>query len=105
LSQDISLCLYRVTQEALHNVVKHSGVDAAQVRLSAGGGDELRLEIADRGIGFDTQVAHEQATLGLVSMRERVRLVQGELQIDSKKGAGTQVVIRVPIANGLPAYT
>jgi PAS domain S-box-containing protein len=103
LGQDVSLCLYRVTQEALHNVVKHSRVAAAKVRLS-GSKDEMQLEIADRGIGFDTQVAHEQPTLGLVSMRERVRLVQGELRIDSKKGLGTQVVIRVPITNGRPAY-
>ena len=104
LGQDVALCLYRVTQEALQNVVKHSGVGAAAVRL-AGGGDELRLEIVDRGVGFDTQAAHEQASLGLVSMRERVRLVQGHLQIDSKKGAGTSVAIRIPTATGLPAYT
>jgi PAS domain S-box-containing protein len=98
LEQEVALCVYRVTQEALHNVVKHSGV-------AAGSGNELSLQIVDRGVGFDTHVAHEQASLGLVSMRERVRLVKGQLQIDSKKGIGTQVVVRVPIASGLAAYT
>jgi PAS domain S-box-containing protein len=103
LGQEVALCLYRVTQEALQNVVKHSGVAAAAVRLAVGGG-ELRLEIVDRGVGFDTQAAHEQASLGLVSMRERARLVHGHLQIESRKGDGTSVAIRIPSAGGLPAY-
>jgi PAS domain S-box-containing protein len=104
LGQDVTLCLYRVTQEALQNVVKHSGVAAAAVRLAVAG-DEVRLEIVDRGVGFDTQAAHEQASLGLVSIRERVRLVRGQLQIESKNGAGTSIAIRIPTASGLPAYT
>jgi PAS domain S-box-containing protein len=99
LSPDVTLCLYRVTQEALHNVVKHSGGSTATVRLGVVG-PELHLTIADRGMGFDTRAAHEQASLGLVSMRERVRLVHGKLLVESTPGAGTQVVARVPSARG-----
>lgn len=103
LAQEVALCLYRITQEALQNVVKHSGVTTATVRL-AGRGPDLHLEIVDRGVGFDTHIAQEQASLGLVSMRERVRLVHGQIHVDSTKGAGTRVAVRVPIASDLQAY-
>jgi len=99
LPPEVTLCLYRVTQEALHNVVKHSGDSNALVRL-ASVGPELHLTVADRGVGFDTRAAHEQASLGLVSMQERVRLVQGSFRVESTPGAGTQVMVQVPSARG-----
>lgn len=96
LPQRVSLCLYRVIQEALQNVVKHSGVPSALVQLVASK-DDIRLSVVDRGVGFDTHAAHEQASLGLVSMRERVRLVHGQLTVQSMKGRGTTIDVRIPM--------
>ena len=99
LPPEVTLCLYRVTQEALQNVIKHSGVASANVRLT-GIGPELHLEIVDHGVGFDTSASSELTSLGLVSMRERVRLVKGQLQVESASGVGTHISVRVPITSG-----
>ena len=96
LPPDLALCLYRVTQEALQNVVKHSGAKRATVELAAADG-ELRLSISDDGKGFDLDAAKAGAGLGLLSMRERVRLVHGQIQWRSQPGAGTRVDARVPL--------
>jgi PAS domain S-box-containing protein len=92
-----ALCLYRIAQEALHNVVKHSGGTAARVELTMEG-SELRLAIADDGIGFDPQRMRANGSLGLVSMGERARFVHGLLSVESRAGKGTRVEVRVPIA-------
>jgi signal transduction histidine kinase len=92
-----ALCLYRIAQEALHNVVKHSGGTAARVELALEGG-ELRLVIADDGVGFDPERMRANGSLGLVSMGERVRFVHGLLSVESHAGKGTRVEVRVPIA-------
>ena len=92
-----ALCLYRIAQEALHNVVKHSGGMAARVELTMEG-SELRLAIADDGIGFDPQRMRANGSLGLVSMGERARFVHGLLSVESHAGKGTRVEVRVPIA-------
>ena len=97
VSADAALCLYRIAQEALHNVVKHSGGTAAKVGLTRDDG-HLRLVVADDGTGFDPRAAHTNGSLGLVSMSERARFVGGRLAIESRPGAGTQVEVRVPIA-------
>ena len=95
--QDTALCLYRIAQEALHNVLKHSGATAARVELAMEGG-ELRLAIADDGVGFDPERMRANGSLGLVSMGERARFAHGLLSVDSHAGKGTKVEVRVPIA-------
>ena len=96
LSPDVALCLYRIAQEALHNVVKHSRTTHAMLTLSAAG-NELRLSVVDHGAGFDPLVVQKRDTLGLVSMRERARLVEGRLKVTSKPGEGTRVDVHVPL--------
>jgi signal transduction histidine kinase len=95
---EIGLCLFRIVQEALHNVVRHSGTKEASVRLAAGPG-VLHLHIADRGKGFD--VAEDHRGLGLVSMRERVLFLNGTIAIRSAPGRGTRIAVHVPVAGQL----
>jgi PAS domain S-box-containing protein len=96
LGTDAALCLYRITQEALHNVVKHSGAARATVTLRSESG-EIVLSIVDNGLGFDPIEVRQKDALGLVSMRERARLVQAQLVVFSKPGAGTTVEVRLPL--------
>src|SRR6185436_4492008 len=91
----VSLCLFRITQEALHNVAKHSLSRDASVRLERNG-DEFLLIIADSGVGFDPLVA-DHAGLGLASMRERVAILKGQLTIQAAPGGGTCISVRVPV--------
>jgi PAS domain S-box-containing protein len=95
LPQDISLCLFRVLQEALHNAAKHSGVRRIEVQLSATS-TEIHLIVSDRGKGFNIKAARQARSLGLTSMLERVRLVGGTIVIDSEPLAGTTVHVCVP---------
>ena len=92
-----ALCLYRIVQEALRNVVKHSGTDHAAVELS-GTPDGMRLRVSDEGVGFNPTLAHRDGGLGLVSMRERLYLVGGTMAIDSRPSGGTRIDVRVPIS-------
>ncbi len=96
LSSEVSLCLFRVLQEALHNALKYSGVDKFDVSL-AGSSNGLELRIHDSGAGFDPKRTGNGNGLGLTSMKERMRLVGGEFSIDSKPGQGTTVLARVAI--------
>jgi PAS domain S-box-containing protein len=93
---EVSLCLFRVLQEALHNAAKHSKVRHFEVRLDSGT-NELDLTIVDRGAGFDAETAMKKGGLGLISMRERVRLVNGAIAIESKPMSGTTIHVRVPL--------
>ena len=93
--KDISLCLFRVVQEALRNVVKHSGAAEVKVEL-IGHGDQIDLCISDAGAGFDPAFAKLDAGLGLISMRERLRLVGGHLSIESEMSHGTRIRARIP---------
>jgi signal transduction histidine kinase len=95
LSPDISLCFYRVLQEALHNAAKHSGVTRIEVQLREDSG-EIHLVVSDLGRGFDWETAVQGRGLGLTSMQERVRLVNGTIEIQSKPMGGTTVHVRVP---------
>jgi signal transduction histidine kinase len=101
LPKDVSLCIYRVAQEALRNIAKHAAVNEALVSLVAAG-PELMLRVQDKGVGFDPQALHSQPGLGLASMGDRVRLVQGELSLTSETGHGTTVALRVPLAGSAP---
>jgi two-component system, NarL family, sensor kinase len=94
--KDVALCVYRVAQEALRNVVKHAGTEEARVSL-IGSGRDLILTVQDRGVGFDAAEVRSREGLGLSSMGERVRLVRGELAVDSGPGRGTTVTVRVPL--------
>ena len=92
----MGLCLFRVLQEALHNAVKHSGVKQVDVQL-AESSNELLLTISDLGVGFDLEEAKQGRGLGLTSMQERVRLVNGTITIESKLGGGTTIHLHVPL--------
>lgn len=96
LSKDVTLCVYRVAQEALRNVAKHAAVKEASLTLFANE-TELMLRVQDQGSGFDPKNGHAQAGLGLSSMEERVRLVQGECSFTSAPGQGTTIEVRVPL--------
>jgi signal transduction histidine kinase len=95
LDRDAVLCLYRIAQESLHNVVKHSGATRVDITLTAVSG-EVVLRVVDDGVGFDPRSAQQKDTLGLVSMRERARLVRGQLTVSSKPGDGTKIEVRLP---------
>ena len=96
LPDDVALCLFRVVQEALRNVVKHSAATQASVHLR---GEEhgLALSITDNGVGFDVDDIRTKG-LGLLSISERLQSVGGRLDIWSRPGSGTQLEIVVPIA-------
>jgi len=96
---DAVLCLYRIAQEALQNVVKHSGSHHGSVELS-GTADVIRLRVTDDGVGFDPGPACGNVGLGLISMRERLLLVGGEITIDSRPSGGTRIDVCVPV--GVP---
>ena len=93
--KEISLCLFRVLQETLQNAVKHSGVRHFKVELCGTEG-EIQLTVSDLGVGFDPQDAIHRRGLGLISMRERMQLVSGEISIKSQPGGGTTIHARVP---------
>jgi signal transduction histidine kinase len=93
---DTALCLYRILQEALQNAAKHSGVREFDVRLW-GTSDAINLQVRDRGAGFDIEASKWSTGMGLVSMQERVRLVCGELSIESASERGTMIHARVPL--------
>lgn len=95
LPGDVSLCLYRISQEALNNVVRHSSAREATLDLSRTN-QTIGLCISDAGLGFNPEQAQEKAGLGLVSMRERLRLVGGQLSIASEPFHGTRVCAQVP---------
>ena len=93
---EVSLCLFRVLQEALHNSVKHSGVRHFEVYLSGGGG-QIQLVVKEHGRGFDVEGARTGRGIGLVSMEERIKLVNGTLSIHSAPHGGTTIHARVPM--------
>ena len=95
IPSDVSLCLFRIAQEGLRNVVKHSGAVAAQIELF-GQADEIHLHISDSGRGFTVEAARGAVGLGLVSMRERLRLVGGQLSIESQANRGTRIRVSIP---------
>jgi len=92
---DIAICLYRITQEALRNVVKHSGTSEAWVRI-IDNRKEIQLSINDKGVGFNPN-SNPTGGLGLVSIHERVQFVQGKIRIHTEPGEGTTIRVYVPI--------
>jgi len=98
IPKDVSLCLYRIVEEALQNVLKHSGSDNAKVELS-GHCNRIELCISDSGTGFTPESVRAEAGIGLISMRERLRLVGGHISVESGPSLGTQIHVRVPLAS------
>jgi PAS domain S-box-containing protein len=96
LPREVSLSLFRVVQEGLHNAVKYSGQKHFEVRLRRSD-LEIELEVSDRGVGFDATSVKDGGGLGLVSMAERIHQVNGTFKIDSQPNGGTRIQARVPL--------
>jgi signal transduction histidine kinase len=94
--RETALCLFRVTQEALRNVGRHAKARTVDVSLQSLDGG-LQLVLRDDGIGFDPALQRENPRLGLASMRERVQLLGGELDIESAPGQGTTILAWVSL--------
>jgi PAS domain S-box-containing protein len=99
LPPEIGLCLFRVLQEALHNAAKYSGVRRIEVQLREDW-NEIHLLVSDLGRGFDLETVRQGRGLGLTSMQERVRLVNGTIEIQATPRGGTTVHVRVPLMSG-----
>jgi PAS domain S-box-containing protein len=98
LPSDVALCLFRIAEESLTNIAKHSHAKSARVSVR-GGADGLHLRIEDTGTGFDVDSFEPRAGLGFVSMRERLRVLRGILRIDSEPRRGTRIEAWVPAAS------
>jgi signal transduction histidine kinase len=98
LPADISLCLFRVLQEALRNSLKHSGVRHCEVELFEES-NAIHLIVRDLGLGFSPEAAMSGRGLGLISMQERMKLVKGEFAIDSQPKCGTTIHAWVPFSS------
>jgi len=99
ISGDVALCLFRILQEGLRNVKKHSGADRAEIQMDVTG-DKLHLSISDRGRGFDSKVRSSQSGIGLRSMEERLRPLGGKLQIHTRPMEGTRIEAWLPFTIG-----
>jgi len=95
LPHNLEAGLYRVIQEALNNALKHSGAEQVTVSLNIGP-EQVALEVADDGIGFDTQAAQSGGGLGLRGMVERAQELGGKLSLQSEPGQGTRIRLEVP---------
>jgi PAS domain S-box-containing protein len=93
---DDALCMFRITQEALRNVKRHSGADRAEVRLEQLDG-RLHLSVSDRGRGFDPNTPPAERGIGIRSMEERLRLLGGKLELHSQLMEGTRIEAWLPI--------
>lgn len=101
LADPVGLCLYRIAQEGLHNAVKHSEAAEITINLREDSGG-LTMTISDNGKGFSPENHLESTGLGLLSMRERLRLVNGTIQIDSQPGKGARIEVRIPLNTAPP---
>jgi PAS domain S-box-containing protein len=97
LPQEVTLCVFRIVQEALRNCAKHSGAATAHVILE-NTGKEIRLSVSDEGCGFETESDAMKSGLGFTSMRERLRAVGGGMRIHSQPLQGTVIEVSVPLA-------
>jgi signal transduction histidine kinase len=102
LPPEVALCLFRVAEESLANVAKHSRAHSATVQIT-GEPDGMHLTVEDAGTGFDMPVLGSKAGLGFVSMRERLRVVHGTFEVDSAPSQGTRIDAWVPPMIGTSA--
>jgi PAS domain S-box-containing protein len=98
LPKDVSLCLFRILQAALANALKHSAVKSFEVVLR-GTDRGIHLSVSDTGRGFDLESVLSGRGIGLISMRERARLIKGEISIQSKPNSGTTIDVDVPLSS------
>ncbi len=96
----IETAAYRIVQEALTNVARHAGASEIQVRLRAVS-HTLALEIEDRGAGFDAEAMPPTTSSGLIGMRERALLLEGNLTLQTAPGQGTRILVELPLADSL----
>jgi signal transduction histidine kinase len=99
LSSDAETALYRIVQEALNNVVKHSRAKHVALLLDQSA-DRVSLIIEDDGVGFDTEQRFPSHRFGVMGMRERTALLAGTFDIESTPGRGTTVAVRIPLPHG-----
>jgi len=102
LPGDVTLCVFRIAQEALRNCIRHSGAGTARVMLEAAS-EQIRLSVSDEGCGFEMDSEAMKRGLGFTSMRERLRIVGGEMQVHSQPMQGTVIHVSVPVARESPA--
>jgi signal transduction histidine kinase len=95
LPSEVALCLFRVAEESLTNVAKHSKARSARVHIG-GASDGVRLTVEDTGEGFDVTSPEGKAGLGLVSMQERLRILHGTIRVDSAPARGTRIDVWIP---------
>lgn len=98
LPKAISTCLFRVAQEALRNCIRHSCANEIKVQLF-GRSRSIHLTVSDSGVGFEPEAGVQSGGLGLISMRERITLVNGTITVRSERGAGTEIHCTVPFTN------
>lgn len=96
LPRNIASCLYRITQESLANVSRHAKATRVELELTCDG-SAVTLSLHDNGVGFAPEQHRHQRGLGLINMRERVRAIQGRLEIHSQAGHGTRISVLVPL--------
>jgi PAS domain S-box-containing protein len=96
IPQDVAICIYRVAQESIRNVLRHSGMRSAQVTLHRAQ-DQVTLVVRDEGRGFDASRPRDQKGLGLISIEERVRLLNGIVEVESQQGRGTTLQVCIPL--------
>jgi signal transduction histidine kinase len=96
LHPNVALCLFRIAQEGLRNIKRHSGAVKAQIRLRKTD-DKLFLSVSDEGVGFDVRELGKKEGLGILSMEERAYLLGGRLEVHSKPGKGTRIEASVPL--------
>ena len=100
IPREAASCLYRVAQESLQNIARHSGAKKASVTISLKK-NALALSVTDDGSGFDLEEARGWGGLGLIGMEERTRLVNGKLSIATRPGHGTRILVEVPLQSGI----
>jgi signal transduction histidine kinase len=102
LPPDVTICIYRVVQECLSNISRHAQATQVEVELICES-DEVSLSVRDNGVGFDaSHGAQMSGHLGLLSMKERVRMVKGTLEVESTPQHGTEIRVDIPLDPGEP---
>jgi signal transduction histidine kinase len=101
LSPNVSASVYRIFQEAITNIVRHSKATSVNVKINSNGSGNLNMNISDNGIGFNSNSPEtlEKKSLGIIGMKERALLLGGTLDIESAPNTGTEVKLRIPVSN------
>jgi signal transduction histidine kinase len=98
IKDEISIAVFRIFQETLTNVARHSGATKVDIKLNFHDDNKLIMEIADNGVGIDEEQINSPKSLGLFGMRERVNILNGEMEIIGEHGKGTKVRVLIPVS-------